>query len=157
MKNNYQKSEKVGRQLALSYLTKEYPQYQFESMKGDFDNWDLEISNYERGSVLIECKNRRNYNSTDFEDIFLDEFKIKQCLKEMRKRKDTYGEEVELLFCATFKDGVCKLWNVKYLMQQRKFRRATEYLPVSSEEDKGYEWQDVIYFKHSDAFKVLKK
>lgn len=76
----------------------------------------MEITNYEKGSVLIECKNRRGYNSTDFDTIFLDEYKIKECLKEMKKRKAEFGEEEELIFCATFKDGICKLWNIKLLM-----------------------------------------
>lgn len=155
--NEYQKSDNLGRKIALSYLEREYPEFTFEEMEKDGCNWDLEVSNYERGSILIECKNRKKYNSDDFDEIFIDEYKIKECLKEMKRRKDEYGEEEELFLCATFKDGVCKIWNIKYLLQKRMYRKGKQWTPRSSVENRGWEQQDVIYFKHSDAFKVIKK
>lgn len=152
-----QDSDRVGRKIALSYLQKEYPEFTFEEMQGEFDNWDLEVTNYDHGSVLIECKNRR-IPSNKYDTIFLDEYKIKQCQKEMMFRKKKYGEDEELIFCATFADGVCKLWDIKGLIQQKKFTKGKQNVPVCTEDlSRGYELQDVIYFKHSDAFKVIKK
>lgn len=152
--NKFAKDDRNGRAKALQYLQKEFPEFTFEEMPGDYDAWDIEVANWERGSILIECKDRA-YASTAFADFMAETNKINECKKELVQRKKEYGEDVVLLYVNTFTDGVCLVWNVIDLIKKNKYRREIKRCPRTTSVYKGWKDKDCIFFKPEDAiFKI---
>lgn len=152
--NNYELNDFKGRQVALPYLKKEFPTAEFKEIREEFSRWDLEMNN--NGRFMIECKNRK-CKSTTYDSIYIDESKINACIRAIWKEKDSENRFAGFYLCVTYSDGVCKLWNIIDLMRQKKFKYGKMFTPVSSTEDKGGAYEDVLFFQHSDAFKVITK
>lgn len=153
--NKFAQDDRKGRKKALKYLQKEFPEFTFEEMPGEFDAWDIEVTNWERGSILIETKDR-SYTSTAFADFMAEAGKINECKKELLQRKAEYGEEVLLLYVNTFTDGVCMVWNVIDLLKKNKYRREITRCPRTTSVYKGWKNKDCVYFKPEDALLTIK-
>lgn len=154
--NRFKRDAKHGNEEALAYLQPKFPESKFIETKDPFCPWDLETTNQYNVPIIIECKNRPEYTSDRFNNTYIDKTKFEGCLAEV-KRRQAAGEKVGFVLCMTYADGVCRLWNVLALLKKGKLRLGQRRCPRTTSKFSGWKLKDVVYFEHSDAYKVLKK
>lgn len=154
MKDNYlyQQSEKVGRKKVFDCIKNN--NLKFEDLKAiennDYSRWDIEAKMFNQKLnkyvfFNIECKNRA-CTSTRFSDIKFNYDKFIANVMAAKKQGKI------AIFAATYADNKCRFWNLTALYNQKKFWKTMDWMPVSTVEDRGYEWKDQVHLKNEDAF-----
>lgn len=145
MRNNYFKSEIIGRQKVVDCITNNKLEWtNIRPTKGDYDKWDLEVEFFDT-TINIECKNRK-CTSTQYNDVIIDWNKFIDNVK----MADRLGRIAVL--AVTYSDNRCRFWNLSDLWKKNNYRPEIKYVPVSSVENKGYRYENVVHFNNNDCF-----